>query len=144
MIDFTAATEDICGHVKRWKVQQENENLTVHNTITFEFEWETNTATTGPLNGGKRGWHVEEMSLKNFTRECREMLRDEIDVTPEMLVNGIIEKCNENFRKRNKGYRGRNPAYLAWNSDIATKRNECIKERVQEHEQELERRKKKG
>ncbi|ERL95927.1 hypothetical protein D910_00608 [Dendroctonus ponderosae] len=128
VIDFTAATEEICQRVTNWRVEAENENLSDHNNIRFVIESRPRDRIP---NLGRAGWIVGEEEMRRILAAWRSRHLDSTltKVKPEQLIESITELLNRHA-KRKSGNARRPPVYW-WNSDIAALRSICISSRRQ-------------
>lgn len=132
VIDATLVTAPSAGHVKNWKVLEE-ETLSDHRAIYFEVSRRliaASQATQAP-SGNKKRWIVSKINLPKLQALAEELcIPDEGELNASEMAEEITENTRKICDKVMPARRGerKKPVYW-WNSDIAKARKDCTRMR---------------
>lgn len=125
VIDLTLVTAGIEPQMRDWHVDIEEENLSDHRSI--EFQWTLDDPDcANPKPNTTRKWKMNVGNLIKFKRHCKDLFEGEGPRTPEEVQAKIEEGCDRHCR--NSVGDKRRQVYW-WNAAVAEKRKECIQVR---------------
>lgn len=126
VIDFTLCSPSITKYVGNWRLAEDEENISDHVTIYFEYDGQLETNETNA--GHPRGWRLTEKTLETYIQNSTGMFKNVRHICPETIDECIIQQCDKYLTKLNSKLNNRKPVYW-WNTEIKHKRTLCIKAR---------------
>lgn len=124
-IDLTACTDNLVQKVKKWKVRDDEESLSDHRFITFEYELDAPQTT--PTPAGR--WTFKKDLENKLSDEIAKVFCDIDEINAENLVEMTQIACDRVLTKKTTNP-GKKPVYW-WSKEIDELRKESIKKRRQ-------------
>lgn len=122
-IDVTMCTAALRSHVRQWRVNREEENLSHHNNIEMEIG---GLAAERKQQVCRKGWHFKEEVAEELANRVAESTNNpNYKYTPEEFALAVQKACDCTLRKKREDHRKR--AVHWWNTEIAGLRESCVK-----------------
>lgn len=122
-IDLTTCTDSLLKKLKRWRVRDDQESLSDHRFITFEYQDDIPQLLPTPA----AKWKFKKELESRLSEEISDLFEDVSAITPEELVERTQMACDRSLTKNTVNF-GKKPAYW-WSKEINELRKDSIKKR---------------